>query len=430
MMLAFGRALAADVPPKAAARRVVVTGIGMVNPLGNDAETAWRNILDGRSAIGPITRFDAAGLPVSLAAEVNGFDAGTRIPRRLVVKSDRFAHYAIAASGEALTDSGIDLAAEDPFRIGISFGNNSGGWDICERGFGEYYLQGPQLVNPWQATAWFPTAPQGFVSIRFGLRGFSKSFACDRASGGCALFFGVRCIQWGRADVVLAGGTEAPITRFVIAALASTGEISTLADPGSAFCPFAEGRSGLVLGEGSAVLVLEEFGRARHRGAQIYGEILAVEQRTGRACRPDALTAAVTAALGRAAVRPSELDVVFAEGCGTPDGDMVEAAALVRALGGGRYCAPVTAPKSAFGHLYGASLPSDLACALLAGRDTVVPGTAGTQRADASLPLDVVTSPRARPVRTALVVSRAREGSAVALVTRCGAVEDERCCLS
>jgi 3-oxoacyl-(acyl-carrier-protein) synthase len=251
-------------------RRALITGIGAVNAGGGDVASSWQTLLDGKSAIGPIKRFDATGLQVSLAAEVARFQPPKEISRRLLAKSDRFAHFALTAAAHALADAGLDLSAVDPFRIGISFGNNSGGWDICERGFVEYYQQGPAMINPWQATAWFPTAPQGFVSIQFNIRGWSKSFASDRASGGSAAYFGLRALRWGHNDVMLVGGAEAPVTRLGVGAHVSTGELSRSTEPERAYLPYSPHGTGLVLGEGSAVLVVEDAEHAAARGARAY----------------------------------------------------------------------------------------------------------------------------------------------------------------
>lgn len=343
---------------------------------------------------------------------MRGFRPTDHVPRRLVVKSDRFAHYALAASQQALDDADLDLATIDPFSVGISCGNNSGGWDICGRGFEEYYRDGPTMVNPWQATAWFPTAPQGFVSIHHGIRGFSKSFAADRASGACGIAWGARSIRWGHADVVLSGGSEAPITRLGVAALVSTGELSRADDPAESYLPFDPSRNGLVLGEGSAVLLLESLEHALGRGARIHGEILAVEQRTGDPEDAGVLERAMAAALRRAGAADG-VDCVIAEGSGTFHGDRGEALAIARVLG---RSVPVTAPKAAYGHLYGASTGTDVACALLALRTGVVPPTAGTRRADEQCPIALVTQPLETPVETVLVNSHSREGTTVALV--------------
>lgn len=394
--------------------RVLITGIGTVNPLGNDRETFWKNCLSAASAVAPIDRFDADGLPIRLAAQVRDFGTFDHVPRRLAVKSDVFAHYAIAATAEALAHARLDLAGEDEFRTGISFGNNSGGWDLCERGFREYYEQGPSMINPWQATAWFPTAAQGFTSIRYGVRGFSKSFACDRASGATALHHALRSIAWGRNDVVLAGGSEAPITRLGVAAHVTTGELTRSADPATAYRPFRPGRDGLVLGEGATVLVLETAERATRRGAEVLGEVLAVEQRTTDPADPSGLESALRAALDRAGRDATEVGVVFAEGAGGVDADAVEAQALARVFG--PRGVPVTVPKAAYGHQYGASAATEVACAALMLRDKAIPPTPGGGDADPDCPVDLVTATRPVDTDTVVVVSRAREGANVAIV--------------
>lgn len=394
--------------------RVVVTGAGVVNPAGTDRERFWKAVREGADRVRPITRFDATGLPVHLAAQVDGFRTADLVPRRIAVKSDLFTHYALAATEEALLDAGLDLADHDPFRTGICFGNNSGGWELCERGFREYYGQGPTRINPWQATAWFPTAAQGFVSIRFGIRGYSKSVACDRASGASALHHGFRSIRWGRNRIVLAGGSEAPITRLGVAAHATTGELSTAERPDEGYRPFGEGRDGLVLGEGSTVLVLEDEPHALARGAAPLGVILAVEHRTGPPHDPEALTGAVTAALRAAGRTPAEVDLVLAEGCGTPGGDAAEAATVRAVFGDGGV--PVTVPRAGYGHQYGASGATEVVAALLAARDGAVPPTPGARGAAPDLGIDLVTSTRDLPVRLALITATSREGAGIAIL--------------
>jgi len=395
-----------------AGRRALVTGIGMVNAGGGDTATSWQALLDGKSAIGPIRRFDPTGLPVSLAAEVTGFQPPQEISRRLLAKSDRFAHFALAASAQAVADAGLDLAAEDPFRTGISFGNNSGGWDICERGFVEYYQQGPPMINPFQATAWFPTAPQGFVSIQYKIRGWSKSFAADRASGGSAAYFGLRALRWEHNDVMLVGGAEAPVTRLGVGAHVSTGELSRRTAPERAYLPYSPEGTGLVLGEGSAVLVVEDAGHAAARGARVYGELLAVEQRTGQPDDGTVLEDALRAALDQAGREPGEVGLIFGEGCGSPAADQVEAEAIGRVLPG----VPVTVPKASVGHMYGASTATDIAFALLAMHDGVLPPTAGTQVDGPSRYAPVTATAVEGSVSTAVVVSRSREGTNVVAV--------------
>jgi 3-oxoacyl-(acyl-carrier-protein) synthase len=390
-------------------RRAVITGIGLVNAAGTDTESSWQALLAGKSAIAPIQRFDPSGLQVSLAAEITAFQPQKEISRRILVKSDRFAHFALAATTQALTDARLDLAEADPFRVGISFGNNSGGWDICERGFVEYYREGPHMINPWQATAWFPTAPQGFVSIHYKIRGWSKSFACDRASGGCAAYFGLRALRWGHNDVMLIGGSEAPVTRLGVGAHVSTGDLSRCADPDRAYLPYSPAGTGLVLGEGSAVLVTEDADRAAARGVAAYGELLAVEQRTGPPDDPGPLRGALRAALSQAG---RDADLIFGEGCGTPAADQMEAAVLDEVLPG----VPVTVPKVTIGHTYGASTGTDVAFALLAIRDGIIPPVPGADAAGPPRYADVPAAARARALETVVVVSRSREGANVVVV--------------
>jgi 3-oxoacyl-(acyl-carrier-protein) synthase len=399
-------------PAATASRRAVFTGMGLVNAAGDDRESVWQTILSGKSAIGLARRFDASGLGVSLVAEIPDFHPAKAISRRLIAKSDRFAHFALSATAEALADAGLDADAPDPLRIGISFGNNSGGWDICERGFVEYYREGPTMVNPWQATAWFPTAPQGFVSIQFNIRGWSKSFACDRASGASAAYFALRALRWGHNDVMLTGGAEAPVTRLGANAHVSTGELSPSSDPDRAYLPYSKAATGLVLGEGSAVLVLEDRDLAIARGARVYGELLAVEQQTGQPDDPSVLEGTLRTALARAGRDPAQVGLVFGEGCGSVSADLLEAGVLNRVLAG----VPVTVPKAAIGHLYGASTGTDIALALLALRDRVIPATAHAEgdAGDRFVPLAAVTEPC--DLDTVVIISRSREGTNVVVV--------------
>jgi 3-oxoacyl-(acyl-carrier-protein) synthase len=407
-------ALSADIPQPR--RRAVITGIGLVNPLGMERGEFWRRLTDGASAVANIDRFDTTGLPVGLAAQVRDFDATAYLSRRLVVKSDLFSHYALAATSAALADARLNLSEIDPHRVGISFGNNSGGWDICERGFREYYGQGPRLVNPWQATAWFPSAAQGFVSIQHGIRGYSKSFACDRASGGCAVLFAERLIAWGRADVVFTGGAEAPLTRFGIVSYLTTGEISHSTDSATAYRPFDRDRDGLVLGEGSTVLVVEELAHAQLRGARIYGEILAVTQRVDNPASGAGVACAITAAMRAGERDAADIGLVLAEGSGTVQGDRAEAEGIATALGRHGQCVPVTVPKSAYGHLYGASFATELACGLLALTTGLIPPTVGTRHMDSACGLNLLTHAERLTISAFLVLASSREGVSIALV--------------
>jgi 3-oxoacyl-[acyl-carrier-protein] synthase II len=390
-------------------QRVVITGIGIVNPAGIGKDAFWQNISTGTSAIRPIGRFDASEFPTQVAGEIVDFEPAEFIPPRFVIKTDRFTHYALAAAELALQDANLDLDQEDSYRVGVWFGNNAGGWDIAERGFYELYNDGPTMVNPWQATAWFPTAAQGFVTIRYGIRGYSKSFVCDRASGASGLYFGVKSILQGHNDVVLTGGSEAPITRFGMTCYFETGELSAASNPNSAYQPFGLDRSGIVLGEGSTVLVLESLEHAQRRGAKIYGEIRSGSMTTDRS--PDSGTSlerAMREALQEADISATDVDLLLAEGCGTKISDRVEAQAIASVFKNAPEV-PVSVPKALFGHLYGASCATEVACGLMAMETHQLPLMQPVEEADPDCPLHLVTQPREEAVSHVMVNSRARE---------------------
>lgn len=388
---------------------VVITGIGIINPAGIGKDEFWHNISTGKSAIREISRFDSTDFPTKVAGEIAEFEPADYIPRRFIVKTDRFTHYALAATELALQDATLDLTQEDSYRVGVWFGNNAGGWDICERGFYELYNDGATMVNPWQATAWFPTAAQGYVTIRYGIRGYSKSFVCDRASGASGLYFGIKSIQEGFNDVVIAGGSEAPITRFGMTCYYETGEVSAATDPEKAYLPFDRNRTGLVLGEGSTVLVLESEEHARNRGAKIYGKVVSGCMTTDTDPNSGVhFERCMTRAIQSAQIQPTDIDVVLAEGCGTQQSDRIEGEAISTVFAQAPNVA-VSVPKALYGHLYGASCVTEVACSLLAMETEQLPTMSQTEP-DADCRLNFVTQPQNHPVRHALVNSRAREG--------------------
>jgi 3-oxoacyl-(acyl-carrier-protein) synthase len=401
-----------------AGRRVVVTGLGVVNAAGQGVDAFWRSVRTGVCRLSGIRRFDAAGFPVQVVGEVAGFDAARKVPRRFLAKTDRFTHLAFAAVDEALADAGVDLEREDRTHFGVWFGNNTGGWDLCERGFSEYYLQGADVVNPWQATAWFLAAPQGFLTIRHGLRGMSKSFSGDRSSGAVALYYGVRAVQWGRNDVVLAGGCEAPVSPLSLLCFDASGDLSRERDPARAYRPFDRRATGLVVGEGGVALVLEEAGRARRRGAPVHGEVLGAAHGTSPSGDPRAYARVMARALDASGCGPGDIDLLLCEGCGSPRGDRFESEAVAEVFGREGRSMPVTAPKSGYGHLFGAGFGTDVLAGLLAARDGVAPPTPGFESAADHLPagLEVLRDPRPLAVRRFMVTSHSRYGTCVAMV--------------
>ncbi|MDF5726068.1 MAG: beta-ketoacyl-[acyl-carrier-protein] synthase family protein [Rhizonema sp. PD37] len=397
-------------------KRVFITGIGIINPAGIGKDVFWRNITDGNSAIRNITRFNTMDHPVKIAGEITEFDPVDFIPRRLMIKSDRFTHYAIAATELALNDANINMEQEDPYRVGVWLGNNSGGWDIYEKGLYQLYRDGAAMINPWQACAWFPTAAQSYITIRYGIKGYSKSFVCDRASGASGLYFAIKSIQQGYNNVVFAGGTEAPITSFGMTCYYETGELSAATTPEGAYQPFAQKRTGVVLGEGSTILVLESEEHAIRRGAKIYGEVVSSCMTTD--FNPTSgiqFERAMRKALKDADLTPTDIDVVLAEGCGTKVSDLVEARAL-KAVFEEAPNLLVTVPKSLYGHLYGASCITEVACSLLSMETGNLPTMQKIDELDPDCQLNFVTQPQKRPISRTMVNSRAREGVNVSFV--------------
>jgi 3-oxoacyl-(acyl-carrier-protein) synthase len=394
-------------------RTVVVTGLGVVNAAGVGRDEFWGAVRDGKSRLAPISRFDATGFPVQVAGEVAWFRAADSVPRRFLAKTDRFTHFALACADEAMRDARLDLDAEDRTRVGVWFGNNTGGWDLCERGFDEYYTQGADVVNPWQATAWFLAAPQGFTTIRYGIRGMSKSFSGDRVSGASAVYYGSRAIEWDRNDVVLTGGCEAPVSPLSLLCFSTSGELSGADDPAEAYRPFHPDASGLVVGEGGVVLVLEEAGHAAARGATPYLRVLGGAHGTAPGRDPAGYAAVVRRALVDAGCGPADIDLVLCEGVAAPAGDRFEATALAEVFAG--YEVPLAVPKSMFGHLYGASFGTDVLCGALAVTDGVLPPTPGAGP-DPAPGLRLSARVQTGGVERFLVTSHSRYGGCLAMV--------------
>ncbi len=396
-------------------RRVVVTGMAVINAAGIGIDAFWNTVSEGRPALKPISRFDTTNFPVKIAGEVSGFDPALSVNRRLLRKSDRFTHYALTCSSWALEQAGISLDDEDMSRIGVWFGNDTGGWDLAERGFNELYNRGAAMVNPYGATAWFPTAPQGFITIQHGITGFSKSLVCDRATGGVALYLAWRAIRSGRNDVVLTGGTEAPITALGLTCYYETGELTTAENPTNAYRPFDRSASGLVMGEGSVVIVLEEFERAKRRGAQIYGELTSGAMTFDPDVTKGAgFEAAVRKCLQSANCRPREIDLVIAEGSANSLCDQIELETYSLIFSDSSETA-ITAPKCMFGHLFGASSGTDAVCGLLAIRTKQLPPTPSITEMIPMRGIRCVAVPENSSVSRFLVTTRGREGVNVSL---------------
>lgn len=399
--------------------RVCITGIGLITPSGQDKASFWTNVAEGKNSITKIDSVPLENYPVQVAGQLHDFNVTHYVPKRFAVKTDTFTHYAWAASKMAIEDASLDFSELSPYDVGVWFGNNAGGWDICERGLFELYRDGPSFVNPWQATAWFLTSPQGYVSIGNNIRGMSKSFVCDRASSASALYFATRAIQAGHNQVALVGGTEAPINPFAITCYYETGQLAKSEEDCEVYRPFDSTRSGGVLAEGSVVLVLENYTFAKARGAHIYGEI------TGGAITTDYvpshfqhLARAQQKALKEAEISPEDVGVIFAEGAGTVDSDLAEAHAIADTFKTQPEI-PVSCPKAGFGHLYGASTAADIACGLLAVQHSTIPPTPNFRELDPAMRLYVPTTKLELPIHHFMVEARSREGNNICLVIHC-----------
>ncbi|MEV0998890.1 ketosynthase chain-length factor [Nonomuraea sp. NPDC050202] len=397
----------------------VVTGIGVVAPTGIGTETHWQATLAGKSGIGPITRFDASGYPVRLAGQVPGFVAGEQLPSRLIRETDHWTHMGLAAAEAALADAGVVPAELPEYEMAVVTASSSGGTEFGQHEMERLYLNGPSWVGAYQSIAWFYAATTGQVSIRHGMRGPCGVICCEQAGGLDAVGQSRRLIRRG-SRIVVTGGTDASLCPYGLVAQLSSGRLSGVDDPERAYVPFDAEATGYVPGEGGAMLIVEDAESALARDATVYGSVAGYAAGFDPAPgsgRPPALRRTIERALADAAVEPSEVDVVFADASGTPDDDLAEARAITAVFG--PRGVPVTAPKTLTGRLYGGGAALDVATALLALRDGVIPATAGPARLAPGCDIDLVLGqPRDRGLRTALVLARGHGGFTAALVLK------------
>jgi 3-oxoacyl-[acyl-carrier-protein] synthase II len=376
-------------------RRVVVTGLGAVSPLGNDVESTWASLLAGESGAGPITQFDHTDYPVHFACEVKDFDPTDWIDRKAARRMDRFTHLVLAAARQAEADSGVDIAKEAG-RVGAAIATGIGGLRSFEECYDTLAARGPDRVNPFSIPAIIPNLGAGWVSIELGTRGplLSECTAC--AASNMAIGDGADTIRLGRADVMLCGGTEAAVCGVGIAGFGAMRALSRRNDdPGAASRPFDAGRDGFVMGEAGAVLVLEELEHAQARGARIYAEVVGygLSSDAKHITEPDP-TGPVTAfemALGDAGIGHDQIDYINAHATSTPIGDASETKMLKLALGEENARAtPVSGTKGATGHCLGAAGAIEAMFTVLAIRDGKLPPTINYEVPDPDCDLDYV----------------------------------------
>ena len=342
-------------------RRVVVTGMGAITPIGNSVEEFWNGIKEGKTGFGSITYFDTADYRCKLAAEVKDFDPTQYMDKKSARRMEQFCQFAVAAAGQAITDAGLTMEQEDPYMVGCSVGSGIGSLQAMEREYDRLKEKGPGRVGPMLVPLMISNMAAGNVSIAYGLKGKSLNVVTACATGTHSIGEAYRTIQYGDADVMIAGGTESSITPIGIAGFSALTALSFSEDPERASIPFDKERNGFVMGEGSAIVVLEELEHAKRRGAKIYAEL------TGYGCSSDAYhitspaedgSGAATAmlnALKDGGVEPEELTYINAHGTSTHHNDLFETRAIKLAFGEHAYDLKINSTKSMVGHLLGAA---------------------------------------------------------------------------
>lgn len=404
--------------------RIAITGLGIISPSGIDKRQFWSNVVHGRSAIEKIARFESSQYPSHIAGHVHELDAYSNVSSRLLKKIDLFSHMALVASELSLQDAGIDLAMEDLKRVGIFMGNAIGGWLYAETELRDLYIEGREGVSPFMASAWFPAAPQGQISIHYGIKGFSKTVVADRASSLMAIGYAARTLNTGKADLILAGGMEAPVTPYALLCCNTSGVLSRKnTDPKTAYRPFDKDRDGLAIAEGAGVLILEPLHRINGSNKKVYAYIIGYASTTDGTDRidpsqdPTQLARAILLALDDAGLEPKDIDYICADGAGTLLGDVTETRAIKKVFGEYAKTIPVSAPKSVFGNMLGACGALDVATTVLAMEHGMVPPTINYQTPDPECDLDYCPN-KARPktIKNALVINRGRGGINCVLV--------------
>jgi len=408
-------------------RRVVITGMGLICGSGNTKEEVWSNLLAGRSAVGPITRFDISAFPVRIAGEVRNFDPLKFIEKKEVKKMDPFIHYAVAASQEAMDDSGLRVNGDDDAtRIGVFIGSGIGGFGVIEREHEKFLKGGPGKISPFFIPAAIVNLAAGQVSIRFGLKGPNSATCTACSTGAHAVGDSFKIIQRGDADAMLCGGAEAAITPMGVGGFAAMRALSTRNDdPEHASRPFDADRDGFVIGEGAGVLLLEELERARGRGAKIYAELVGYGMSsdafhiTQPSENGDGAIRVMTNAIKDAGVQPQDVDYINAHGTSTHYNDRLETLAIKKVFGDSAYSIPVSSTKSMMGHLLGAAGGVEAGIIALALQDQIVPPTANYENADPDCDLDYVPNgARRKPMRYALSNSFGFGGTNAALLMK------------
>ena len=376
-------------------RRVVVTGLGIVSPLGNDLETTWKNILNGESGAARITKFDASDFSTTFAAELKGYDDISGLTQKETRRIDPFVQYALTASDQAITDANLALKNLDTKRIGVSIGSGIGGLGSIEDNSIILKEKGPKKISPFFVPGAIINMASGNVAIKYNLQGPNISIVSACSSAGHSIGYSARTISYGDADIMITGGSEAGITPLGLAGFNASKALSTNNEnPEKASCPWDKKRDGFLLGEGSGILVLEELDFARNRGAKIYGEVVGFGQ------SDDAFHITAPAEDGRGAYNaminalndfkesPTLIDYINAHGTSTPLGDVIEAKAIAEIFKENKSLS-ISSTKSMTGHLLGAAGAIEAIFCLLSMRDSIIPPTINLEDPDNEYNLDL-----------------------------------------
>jgi len=407
-------------------RRVVVTGMGINSPVGNDIETAWGNIREGRSGIGPIEEIDASEFATQIAGEVRDFDIGDYISKREARRMDTFMHYGIAASVDAVKDSGLEVTEENGHRIGVAMGAGIGGLATIEDNHDKYLAGGARKVSPFFIPGSIINMTSGNVSIMYGMTGPNLAIVTACATSTHSIGIAARSVMHGDADVMLAGGSEYATTALSLGGFCSARAMTTRNDePQKASRPFDRDRDGFVLSNGAGCLVIEELEHAKARDARIYAELIGfgmsgdAHHITSPPEDGEGARKCMSAAMNDAGIDPSEVDYLNAHGTSTPVGDKGETHAIKRAFGNSAGALAVSSTKSCTGHLLGAAGVVEAIFSIQAIRDQVIPPTINLDNPDPECDLDYVPhTARDANVRTAISNSFGFGGTNASLVFR------------
>lgn len=389
-------------------RRVVVTGLGAVTPIGNNVDDFWASVKAGKIGFDHITKFDTTDYKCHIAAELKDFNPQDFMDRKAAKRMEPFSQYAVAAAKQAIDDSGLDIEKEDPYMVGCAIGSGVGSLQAMERETQKLYEKGPNRVNPLLVPLMICNMAAGNVSIQFGLKGKSINDVTACATGTNTIGEAYRSIQYGEADVMVAGGTEGSVCPIGIAGFTALTALSTVDDPAKCSLPFDKNRSGFVMGEGAGVVILEEHEHAKARGAKIYAEVV------GYGCSSDAYhitspqedgagaARAMTNAMSDAGVTPADVKYINAHGTGTHHNDLFETRAIKLAFGDEAANLKINSTKSMIGHLLGAAGAVEFITCVKEIQDGFIHKTVGYETPDDEIDLNYCKDSYEEPVEYAL----------------------------